>query len=284
MSLRSALSAAVSIALIALTAQTGVSSESPAVGDFVKLISDWGGELELDERVIGQIDRYSREEDDLGDTYPKALAAALRRLVLRDAAQALKKVPFVGGDPSVEVTFLESGFAGDNGETPNEKHRREFEEGFVRIDVLATFAVEGVTPEEALRAYTGKEFRMKTSSRIKRIWSDDDLSCVEVKGVKGLLSPTLACNRIDELIRPELATQHSQAVSNPGDDDYHTVYFKESLKTFVEVPGGLALHYINYTRAVKLGSVRRTFGGGIIEDSEEAKIRELQRRLSNESE
>jgi hypothetical protein len=40
-------------------------------------------------------------------------------------------------------------------------------------------------------------------------------------------------------------------------------------------------HYIHYTRSVKLGAIKRTFGRGKIEDSEMSKILELQRRLSD---
>lgn len=235
----------------------------------------------MDQRIAGEINRYSREEDDLGDTYAAAIAADVRSLIFGDAVKALEKLPAVGAEQSVEVAFLESGFTTTSGKEPDDKHQRKFEEGFIRIEVLATFELEGVKPEEALRSYTGREFRMETSSRIERIWTEDDLSCVEVKGVKALLSPTLACNRIDELVLPGLASQHSQVVSNPGGDDYQTVYFKESLKTFVEIPGGLALHYINYTRAVKLGSIKRSLGRGRIVSSEEEKIEALRTRLSN---
>jgi hypothetical protein len=267
-------------ALVSVAALAGspdvASQESPAAS-----VSTWGEGLEMDHRVAEGISRYSKEKDDLGAAYPEAIAAAVRRVLFRDAASALAKLPAVGSETSIEVTFPDPGFAAADGRETDDEHQRKFEEGFVRIEVLATFAVEGVTPEEALRMYTGEEFRMETSSRIKRIWTENDLSCVEVRGVKALLSPTLACNRIDELLLPRLAAQHSQVVSNPGGDDYQTVYFKESLKTFVEVPGGLVLHYVNYARAVKLGSIKRSFGRGRIAASEEEKIEALRNHLSN---
>jgi hypothetical protein len=249
--------------------------------DNVSVIAQWGEHLDLDDRIVEQIDRYSREENDLGDSYAPAIAAAVRRLVFQDAVDALGNLPDVGGEPSVEVTYLEPGFVAPDGKEPDDDHQRDFEKGYIRIEVVATFDMQGVTPEQALRAYTSPEFRMSTSSRIKRIWADGDLSCIEVKGVKALLSPTFACNKIDELIRPGVASQHSQVVSNPGGDDYQTVYYKESLKTFVAVPNGLALHYINYTRAVKLGGLKKSLGRGRIVDSEEEKIQELETRLAN---
>jgi len=256
---------------------------STASEDYPAVIGGWGDGLELDERIAEQIAIYSGEEDDLGPAYPESMASTMRRLVFEDATRALADLRATPGEPVVEVSFLESGFASPDGKERDDKHQRQFEEGFIRTEATAFFAVDGMTAEEAMREYTSADLRMSVSSRIKRIWKDDDLSCVEVKGVRAIMSPTLACNRVDELIEPGLASQHSQVVANPGDDDFQTVYFKESLKTFVAVEGGIAYHYINYTRAVKLGSIKRSFGRGKIEESEAKKIRELQSRLSDGS-
>jgi hypothetical protein len=245
------------------------------------VIYSWGEGLEIDQRIVAELTRYSREEGDLGDTYAPAIAADVRRLVFQDAAAALTELPGVGDDVSHDVTFPSPGFAAEDGQAPEGEHQREFEGEFIRIEVLATFQVEGVSAEEALRIYTGRDCRMEGSSRIERIWSEDELSCIEVGGVKALLLPTLACNRIDEMIVAGLASQHSQVVSNPGGDDYQTVYFKESLKTFVEAPGGLALHYISYTRAAEFGSIKRSLGRGHVAALEQKKIEALRDRLSN---
>jgi hypothetical protein len=269
------------IALIAILIGVGYPAGQAALENPVFRLIEWGGGLELDPRVLEQIEMYSQEEDDLGDSYASALASEVRRLVFADAVKALGNLPSAPGDPVIAVSFLEAGFAARDGEPPEDEHQREFEEGFIRTEALAYIEAKDVTPEAALRLYTNAEFRMDVSSRIKRIWDDGELSCYEVKGVRALLSPTMACNRIDEFVSSEVASEHSQVVANPGGEDYQTVYFKESLKTFVAVPGGLALHYINYTRAVKLGSIKRTFGRGKIAGSEEDKIRELERRLSD---
>jgi hypothetical protein len=271
------------IALMGALTLLGLPAGLPAGEGYVTLVSEWGSELEMDPRVVEQIEAYSREKDDLGEIYPSTLAAEVRRLVFADAARALANLPSAPGEPSIDVSFLDAGFAAKGGTPTEDKNQREFEEGFIRTEVLAYIQVEDVTPEAALRVYTSSEFRMEVSSRIKRIWAEGNLSCYEVKGVRALLSPTLACNRIDELVRGEVASEHSQVVANPGDDDYQTVYFKESLKTFVAAPGGLVLHYINYTRAVKLGSIKRSFGRGKIAESEEKKIRGLELRFSDES-
>ena len=58
-----------------------------------------------------------------------------------------------------------------------------------------------------------------------------------------------------------------------------TVYFKESLKTCIAVPDGIALHYANYTWTGKLGSIKRHFGRKSIIESREKAIQELQARL-----
>lgn len=245
------------------------------------VLAGWLDRFPPDEEVIGQIDRYSREEDDLGPGYAAAMAASLRALIVAAAVRALADPAAAPVEPAVDVAFPDPGFADPSGREPDRKSQREFEKGFIRTEATVFLNTGDATPAEALRAYTDPAFRMEMSSRIKRIWDEDSLSCVEVKGITGLLSPTLGCNRVRELILPDLAAQHSQVVSNPGGDDYQTIYYKESLKTFVSVPGGLVFHYINYTRAVKLGSIKRKIGGGKIADKEERKIRELPGRLSN---
>jgi hypothetical protein len=249
--------------------------------DYAAVVSDWARTLAVEEAAVEQIARYSREEDELGDAYPADVAAKVRSLLIGDAARALATLPSFRGEPVVEAEFLESGFADPSGEAPGEKHQREFEDGFIRIESRAFIAADGVTPQQALELFSSPRFRMDVSSRIERIWPADGLSCVEVGGVTAIMSPTMACSRVDDMIELDVASQHSQAVSNPGGDDYQTVYFKESLKTFVAADGGVVYHYIHYTRSVKLGSIKRAFGRGKIEDSEMSKILELQRRLSD---
>ena len=93
------------------------------------------------------------------------------------------------------------------------------------------------------------------------------------------MDPTRACNQINELVTEKLAAQHSQVVFNDGRDPFQTVFFKESLKTFVLIPGGVALHYINYTRAAGLGRLKRWVGADRIRGSQENNVRELRDRL-----
>ena len=121
---------------------------------------------------------------------------------------------------------------------------------------------------------------MRVSSPIENIWMEGDENCVETKGVTLILSPMKNCSRIDELHRPGLAAQHSQTVANPGDDDYQPVYFKESIKTFVAVPGGLVLHYINYSRTTGLGGLKKRIARGKLKDSQAEAIREMEAILA----
>ena len=133
------------------------------------------------------------------------------------------------------------------------------------------------------REYVDPEFRMTVSSRIKHIWSEGGDSCIETKGFRPFLESTLVCNGIDEFHGGAIAAQHSQVVSNPGGDDHQDVYFKESLKTFVEIPGGIALHYINYTRTVKLGGLRKRIGRGKIAGSQEKAVDGLRKILEGQT-
>ncbi len=262
-----------------IAARNAVSGEKTVESDVVA----WSRALAIDPRVVEQIDRYSAEEDDLGDGYSAQIAERLRTLLIFDVSRGLRDLSAAPAEPLVEVAFPDPGFADPDRREPDAKNQRKFEEGFIRIEAHVFLKTDGVTPERALEMYTAPSFRMEMSSRIKNIWTEDSLSCVEVNGIKALLSPTYGCNRTTVAVRPGWASQHSQVVSNPGGDDYQTTYFKESLKTFVAVPGGLVLYYINYTRAVKLGSIKRKLGRGKIEDSELEKIQELQKRLLDET-
>jgi hypothetical protein len=192
---------------------TSLPSRETAGRDFAAVVTGWGDSLALDGAVAEQIAMYSREEDDLGENYPATLADRMRRLLLDDAARALSKLPTGPGDPAVEVQFLDAGFANDGGAEPDDGHQRDFEKGFIRIESFAFIPAVGVAPEQVLELFTSPQFRMDVSSRIKRIWPEDRLSCIEVGGVTAILSPTLACNHVDVLIEPGIASEHSQVVA-----------------------------------------------------------------------
>ncbi len=80
-----------------------------------------------------------------------------------------------------------------------------------------------------------------------------------------------------------MAAEHSQVVWNEGQDPYQDVYFKESVKTFVRIPGGLALHYLNYSRTTNMGRMQRWVGTGSIEGSQEDSAELMAQRLGSEN-
>ncbi len=251
---------------------------APARENAASTVARWGDTLALDDRAPGEIERFAEESNSFSDGYAMRLATGIRRLVFASPKTRIDELLRGERTPFITVVYPEPGFAAGDGKPPGRESEREFEEGFVVVEVLAFFESD-MTPEAALRIYTSTEFQMKASPRIKRIWSENGGSCIEVKGVKLLLSPTLSCNRVDELHGPGVAMQHSQVVSNGGDKDYQDVYFKESLKTFVAIPAGLALHYINYSRTVKMGRVKSSLGRGKIVGSREKIVHELRERL-----
>ena len=242
-------------------------------------LGEWKSELELDPRVVTEVEMFERKDDPLPDGYAEALANDVRRAIFRTAQQAAQAIADGTAQPFVDVSYPDPGFERHNRPAPDDKVVEEFEDGFLRIEGIAFYKADGKTPAEVMEEYTSRDFRMATSSRIAELWSDDDLSCIETTGVKALLDPTKACNRIDLLVEDDLASEHSQVVSNLGDDDYQRVFFKESLKTFIRTPDGLAVHYINYTRSVKLGTIKRKLGTGKVRGSQERNFEELRRRL-----
>jgi len=166
------------------------------------------------------------------------------------------------------------------GSTGEERKAWErFEESLIRTEMVACLETENPDPEAVLQIYVSPEFRMVAESRIIDMWEDEEGACMETKGVLSLVEPTRVCNRIQDFRAEGVAAQHSQVVFNEGRKPYEDVYFKESLKTFVRIPGGMALHYINYARAGNLGRLERWAGPGQIRGSQEGNVAELQRRL-----
>jgi hypothetical protein len=270
--------------LFPVTGLSGDSREADGGADGVEpaaIVAGWGDTLEIDERILTEIQRF--EEGNLDDAYAMNLAMDVRRLVFASASARLEALANGPCAPFVEVTFEEAGFTSSDGE-PTRELEREFEEAFIRTELPACLKTDGVTPEDALRKYIDPEFRKRVSSRIERLWSEGGDSCIETKGFRPFLESTLVCNRIDERHTEDLAAQHSQVVSNPGGDDHQAVYFKESLKTFVKMPGGIALHYINYTRAAKLGGLRKRIGGKKIADFQRDAVDELRKILEGRAE
>jgi hypothetical protein len=252
---------------------------APAAGERIAAAMAWADTLPIDTRAIREIDRFAAAEKGVfRGVYAAEFAAAARRRVFSAVSDALSNPAVLGGEPSVEVAFMEPGFGGGLQGAGVPPLEAEFEKSIIRTECLAFFEGKDMSPDAALEIYTGPAFRIGVQSRIKRIWMEDGLDCVETEGMKFLLSPTLYCSRLDEYRDSTVVMQHSQVVANG--DEYETVYFKESLKTFVKVPGGMIFHYINFFRGSSLGGVRKSVGKGKIIESETRAIEELSRRLS----
>jgi hypothetical protein len=243
------------------------------VGDMKDRVAQWADSLTLDERVTVEIERFAADENkEFSAGYAQNIAADIRRLIFADVTKRLDSIAAGDFEPFVEVAYPEAGFAGKDGAAPQQKSERKFEDSFVRTELIAVFKNNGASPEAALKLYTSADFRKKATSRIERIWDEDGLNCVETAGVTMLLSPMINCSCVNELLSPDLAVQHSQVVRNGGGDGYQPVYFKESVKTFVRVPGGLVLHYINYSRTIGMGGLKKSLGRKKIQGSQEKAI------------
>jgi hypothetical protein len=120
---------------------------------------------------------------------------------------------------------------------------------------------------------------MAASSRIRDISEEDGLSCIHTDGVPVLLDPSRACNRTTEGEGGGWASQHSQVVSGESGDGFQPTFFKESVKTFVQLPDGLGLHYVNYTRSTGLNGLKKRVGRGKAADSQREQVELLAERL-----
>jgi hypothetical protein len=232
------------------------------------LLHAWVDSLEVDPRILQELERFATDEGEWPANTAERLTQTFRGRVRDDVGRAVARIENGELEPWVRVDYLSPEDFAKGREETRDKRGRKFEEGVIRTEQLAFFPGQTTAPETALELFVDPDFRMRTSSRIETIYSENDLSCIKTKGMWGLLDPTWTCNRIQILAEDGVTAEHSQVVSNPEGEDFQTVYFKESLKVFISIPDGLALYYINYTRSAKLGSLKKKFGRGKIKDSQ----------------
>lgn len=242
----------------------------------------WGESLPTDSRIIAELQRFV-DDAPLSRGYASAVAREVRSRVFTTATEHLALL--LNGEciPRLDVTIGVSPFASASlGGLPDSvrRTRERFEGSVIRTEMVACLETEWPDPMEVLDLYTSSEFRMTAESRIDSMWVGDEGSCMETRGVYALLDPTRVCNRIENFDSGVVAAQHSQVVFNEGGEPYQDVYFKESLKTVVKIPGGMAVHYVNFTRATGLSRLSRWVAEGKIGESQEGNIAELQRWLS----
>jgi hypothetical protein len=280
------LSAILGIFLLA-PALAQVPSEDPLLPatsrpGLIDVVDRWAASLPLDPGVDRELERYGGERRQaLPEAYRSALALYLRGRVTAEAGARIQEFLEGGCTPFVHVSFGPDAAALPPEFRVSGSMETRFVDGLTRVESVACFSADGLAAKGALELYTSPDFRRASESRIREIREEGDLSCVETAGVPALLAPSRACNRITHLIQGPIASEHSQVVSNGEGSRLQPIYFKESLKTFVEVPGGLAFHYVNYTRSADLGAISRGIGRRAVKDAEERRIREFRRRLSS---
>ena len=264
----------VMVTLLLLTTAVGISAQEELSSD----VGRWLAALPVDTRIAGEMGRFTHDDEELSAGYRSTMAESQREFLTREADEAVAALLLGPCEPSVEVTYPRKD---DNDQEI--KAEKEFEKSFIRTEMFWCFETSRDDPTAALEIYTHADFRMEASSRIEGVWAEGDLSCVESGGIRALLSPTKSCNSITRLAERELAAEHSQVVWNEGEDPYQDVYFKESVKTFVRIPGGLALHYLNYSRTTNMGRMQRWLGTGSIEDSQKDSAELMAQRLAGEN-
>jgi hypothetical protein len=274
--------AAIAVTVDSLTLDDGaVSARVDSLALDGGSVSAWVDSLAFDGGSIAGIELFAKERGgDVGMGYARELSAGVRRLISADVERQIRRLATGNRSTFIEVSLLEAGFASAADAPPGQPMQREFEKSFIRTEVLAFFADEDTPPRAALGLYTEPEFRKAVSPRIERIWNEGEEVCIEIDGVRLVLDPMAYCDRVDNLHEEDLSVQHTQTVRNTDGDGHQTVFFKESLKTFVRLPDGLAFHYVNYSRTIGMGGFKKRFGLGHIKESEEKAVQELGRRLA----
>ncbi len=240
--------------------------------------------LEIDPGVLTEIQLFDEKDHSLSVEYAAALARQLRDIAFSQTASRLKTFQEGPCVDAVEVDFLKAGLKLKDFPIELGPAEKDFEKGFIRVEAVACFPDITQGAAEALELYTSPEFRMSTSSTVKRVDEDQGASCVETKGIPVILKATLYCNRVQNFFADGMAVQHSQVTSNPEPGKFQNVFFKESLKSFVELPGGgLGFYYINYSRSDRIGSLKRSLGKNSVITSQKKALEKLRQRLKEKT-
>ena len=237
--------------------------------------------LEIEAGVLAEILRFDEEGHSLLDKYASALAQRLREISFSESASQLETFQEGVCEEAVEVDFLKDGLKLADFPIPLGVAEEEFEKGFMRVEVVFCFPDIERSAKDALMLYTSPEFRLSSSSTLKRINEEQGVSCVETRGIPAILKATLYCNSVHNFFAEGMAVQHSQVIDNPKPEKYQNIYFKESLKSFVELPGGgLGFHYINYSRSDRVRGLKRSLGKNSVIGSQKKALEKLRQRLS----
>lgn len=239
----------------------------------------WREQVQVDPRVPDEMKRFVHDGEKLGAEYVESALPALRQRLFDAAAARIGEIERGDHGDFVDVEFPDPGFVLGKKESNLSDVEKKFEDGFVRTEFRAFIPCSGVAPHQALRLYTSTDFRMQISSRTERIWDQGGNNCVKTRK-KTFVPAMMSCNRITEIHGDDFSAQHSQVVSNPGGDEYQVVYFKESIKTFVTVPGGLLLHYINFSRSKRVTGIARGLVRGKLEGAQRDAVALLAEELA----
>lgn len=238
-------------------------------------IEEWILDLPLPPGAIAEATRFEEGGRRLDGALAEARVRGLRTAALEALSSTVARLEDRGCVPSVDVTFPD---AADWSAPVQDGIQRAFLRGIVRTVAVACFRSDA-SPQEVLELYTSPPFRMEAESRIEGMWEENQTTCIHTGGVPLLLAPTEACSQVARLLEPDLAVEHSQVVHNSSEAGIQPVYFKESLKSFLRVPGGLAFIYVNYSRSTDLGRASRWVARGKIRESQEAQAEALRRRI-----
>jgi hypothetical protein len=208
-------------------------------------LASWGAGLGVDERVLDEMGRFD-DGGTLSDGYRSAFAGQMRSEVFAAAERALGSLASKGCEPMIIVDLPAP--RGNVPVDPRSPVAERFEQSVIRVESVTCISTERDDAAGALTVFTSPEFRRAAESRIEEIRVEGGKSCERTGGTFPLLAPTSSCASLARLDADGFSALHSQVIANPDAARTQLVYFKESLKTVVRIPGGVAVHHIHYSR------------------------------------
>lgn len=199
--------------------------------------------------AAGQTDEIG-QFGELPDGYPVRLSSWVRGQLARSASLAVARFQEGTCKESTRIRVLSPGLTGvSEGPTAD-----AFEGSIFRLE--STGCLPGASLEDAARVYHSEAFRLSEMPGLDGLTVTGNTTCLFSDAVPGILSSTRFCldtneHAVDGIHLTHAALQENQQPAGQA------VYLREEVVVFAEIPDGVGVYRVTFTRAQDIGSASR---------------------------
>ncbi len=187
---------------------------------------------------------------DLPDGYPARLSTWVRGQLARKASLAVARFQEGTCKESSRIRVLSPGLTGiSEGPTAD-----AFEGSIFRLE--STGCLPGASLEDAARIYHSAAFRLAEMPGLDDLTITGRTACLYSGAVPGVLSSTRFCLDTEAHTDGEIHLTHAALQKNqlPAGQ---AMYLREEIVVFAEIPDGVGVYRVTFTRAQDIGSASR---------------------------